>query len=886
MNAAPPMLLDEAQHAAALERLAVQALAEGDLAAAWRHADRRCRIAPVAGAHHFTLRADASYRVGAHREALVDLARALELEPDDLAANRRMLAWAVGEAQQAAARILLRRDTDPDVLATAIRLLKRPRGSAFAGAAATDAMVTGWAAWAGTIGPKVTIEDGDRAEVTTVEENGDHPLAACLGHAASFALARPRSAWAQTLRITLGRRTLFDASLRPNDMSQGRALPFPLWENEGEPDACAGGRPTVTVVVPVYSDYESTKTCLNSVAAELARVPAARAIVVNDATPEPRIAALAAQLSGIPAFTSLTNPRNLGFAGAVNRALNVTPHGDVVLLNADTVLPPGSLARLAAAARSAPDIGTATPLSNNGDFTSFPVPFRINPLPSYDEICFIDQAAAAANDGHVIDMPNGIGFCLYITRACLDAVGPLCADYQRGYLEDVEFCLRAAALGFRNVCAASVFIGHASTRPFAADRRSPGVQNINVVETRFPRHWAACAAFVAADPLRTSRAAVEHALAGACAGAHLVVSGAGGLRPAAEARARELCAQGTPALIVECRTIAGGHRIGFINPTQGLPQSLAFDLPRDRAALSDFLGRAKPARVEIADPKNTPANLLGLRALRGVPFDLLVLDAGLGCRRGTFLGRDGQVCSGLEGSAPCGECLSADGKSRRPEAWQRRCRAMARRAERILAPDPRAQEFATRFLVDRSITEWPVAAAGDVTAGDAPAVEQDDMDGPWPRYSFGILAAGDNAAEHCLMRNLIQELRRHGPVPTLVVIGRTLDDLGLMRLGGVCVTGTAEPGEHPRILRQYGVRRLLLGTRRPLFGHPAIAHASARSQVPLAFFDWSLGKIPARPGDLALDPRADDAEVAAALIRWWPAQAPMHERESVEAAAS
>ena len=80
---ADPMLLDEAQHAAALERLAVRALAEGEVAAAWRYADRRCRIAPVAKAHHFTLRAEASHRTGAHVEALSDLSRALELAPDD-----------------------------------------------------------------------------------------------------------------------------------------------------------------------------------------------------------------------------------------------------------------------------------------------------------------------------------------------------------------------------------------------------------------------------------------------------------------------------------------------------------------------------------------------------------------------------------------------------------------------------------------------------------------------------------------------------------------------------------------------------------------------------------------------------------------------------------
>jgi GT2 family glycosyltransferase len=47
------------------------------------------------------------------------------------------------------------------------------------------------------------------------------------------------------------------------------------------------------------------------------------------------------------------------------------------------------------------------------------------------------------NTGLAVDVPNGIGFCLYVTRRCLDEVGLLSEAFQRGYLEDVDFCLRA-----------------------------------------------------------------------------------------------------------------------------------------------------------------------------------------------------------------------------------------------------------------------------------------------------------------------------------------------------------------------------------------------------------------------------------------------------------
>ena len=116
-----------------------------------------------------------------------------------------------------------------------------------------------------------------------------------------------------------------------------------------------------------------------------------------------------------------------------------------MLLNSDTIVPPGFVERLAAVAHSAPDIGTVTPLSNNGDICSFPTPNDVNPMQGYEQILGIDRVASTANAGDAIDVPSGIGFCLYITRRCLDAVNELSESFERGYLEDVDLCLRARA---------------------------------------------------------------------------------------------------------------------------------------------------------------------------------------------------------------------------------------------------------------------------------------------------------------------------------------------------------------------------------------------------------------------------------------------------------
>ena len=78
----------------------------------------------------------------------------------------------------------------------------------------------------------------------------------------------------------------------------------------------------------------------------------------------------------------IRNPRNLGFAASVNIGLRAAAGHDVVLLNSDTMVPPGWLDELCAVAYGAPDIGTVTPLSNDGSILSYPNQFDVSRLPS------------------------------------------------------------------------------------------------------------------------------------------------------------------------------------------------------------------------------------------------------------------------------------------------------------------------------------------------------------------------------------------------------------------------------------------------------------------------------------------------------------------------
>jgi GT2 family glycosyltransferase len=670
-------ILDEPHHQS-LELAAASALAGGDCATAFRLADRRCRIAPPPEPHSFVLRGLAAYRMGERSAAIADIAKALELAPDDVAANRRMLAWAQGAQRASAAKALIGADAAPDTLRKAVEVLLADGQRRLAQATVLDDRIEGWAFWRDDAPLEVAIADQSGCTTALIERDPLHPLSD-LGHAARFVLARPRSSEPQSVTLSIAGRTFHSLRAPANERPARPQRDRPSRSN-------AVGQPSVSVIVPVYGDFDATQTCLETLFAALDHSPRHRAVIVDDATPDPRIAAYLATLQGRPRVTLLTNRSNLGFVGSINRALAAVGDGDVILLNADTIVPPGFIDRLVAAAYSSADIGAATPFSNHGEFTSFPAPNIFNPLASPAEIVKIDAVAAMRNRDRVVDIPSGIGFCLYVTRACLDAVGPLSEDFHRGYLEDVDLCLRARERGFRSVCATSVYVGHAGSRSFAQEKRALVVRNLRVLERRFPSHRPECAAFMLADPLRTARQSIERALAPAARRPILLVTGAGAVGAVALARARQLASQGRTAMIVEARRGAGGTKARVFDPAGGLPQSIQFGLssPSERAALIAYVRGLRTARMEILDPGALPMSLMRLLLALDVPHDMFIADAGLLDRRG-------------EGLA------SIAARSDTAPSWRVGWREIADKAKRILAPCGQAQAFAATLLPQRKI---------------------------------------------------------------------------------------------------------------------------------------------------------------------------------------
>ena len=270
----------------------------------------------------------------------------------------------------------------------------------------------------------------------------------------------------------------------------------------------AADRRGTAVVIPVHDGGEVALACLRSVRAS---VPdGTKIVVVDDGSTEP---ALIAALDGLAATQEIHVVRHKqaqGFPASANAGIRAARGRDVVLLNSDTLVPPGWLQRLRAAAYSACDIGTVTPLSNHASILSYPGEAGGNPCPDQAATNRLDRLARRANGGDVVDIPVGVGFCLYLRRDCLAETGAFRAElFAQGYGEENDLCLRARRLGWRNVALPGLFIGHLGGASFGSRARHLRARNEKIIERLHPGHDALIQDFIARDPLAEARRRID-----------------------------------------------------------------------------------------------------------------------------------------------------------------------------------------------------------------------------------------------------------------------------------------------------------------------------------------------------------------------------------------
>jgi GT2 family glycosyltransferase len=222
----------------------------------------------------------------------------------------------------------------------------------------------------------------------------------------------------------------------------------------------APGEPVVDVIVPIYNGRDETLRCLYSVLAAAQKTPY-RLVVVDDHSPDIELRMAMEKLSARGFIELYKTPTNQGFVAACNLGMRLHRDRDVVLLNSDTEVHNDWLDRLRGAALRTRQVATVTPLSNNAEICSYPCSCKNNQRTLEIGDAELDAMAAGINAGKEVEIPTGVGFCMYARRACLDEIGLFDLEkFGSGYGEENDLCRRALSAGWRSILAPNIFVRH------------------------------------------------------------------------------------------------------------------------------------------------------------------------------------------------------------------------------------------------------------------------------------------------------------------------------------------------------------------------------------------------------------------------------------------
>ena len=492
--------------------------------------------------------------------------------------------------------------------------------------------------------------------------------------------------------------------------------------------------PAIDIVVPVYNAAADLRQCVDSVLQHTEGDY--RLLLIDDASTDAAIGAYFGELEmrRLPQLMLLANARNLGFTLTANRGIEAAREGaDVVLLNSDAIVTSGWLEALARCVHSDPAIATATPFSNNAEICSLPRFCENNVWqPGRDPEPMAHALRHAAVPSYP-DLPTGVGFCMYIRRETLDAIGAFDPVFGLGYGEENDFCMRAAAAGYRNVLCDDAFVLHTGGGSFGDKRSDLARRNGAILVERHPSYDALVRDFIAADPLRPLRELAlsqYRILASDAMGILHIIHGRGG---GTEYHARSLIAA-SGADFRHYLLMIDGDEILLEEPDDGAVRSYDFTRLAGESWSAFLGGICERFRIDLVHLHNISGGRDGVAealATHGIAYGYTVHDLSFACPTITFLDARNAYCGAVTDPAVCNACLAAHPAFAGTDIvrWRESHGALLAGAVFVIAPSQWASAILRRYFPHCVVdviphAAWSGAARPDAVA--APLAMSDD----------------------------------------------------------------------------------------------------------------------------------------------------------------
>jgi hypothetical protein len=215
----------------------------------------------------------------------------------------------------------------------------------------------------------------------------------------------------------------------------------------------------IVISIINYRTPQLTSECVGSVLDQIEEIDA-EIVIVDNQSGDGSVAALEAWMSGLPSGAPVRlvrSPTNSGFSGGHNQGMAAVPAAYYLVLNSDTVLRPGFMARILDEARSHSEAGFIAPRLEGEDGTvqnscfRFPGPLSefirgANTGPVTRALKAYDVSLGPAPEPAEIDWASFA--CILLNGTMVREIGPMDEDFFL-YFEDAEYCLRARRAGWR-----------------------------------------------------------------------------------------------------------------------------------------------------------------------------------------------------------------------------------------------------------------------------------------------------------------------------------------------------------------------------------------------------------------------------------------------------
>ncbi len=253
---------------------------------------------------------------------------------------------------------------------------------------------------------------------------------------------------------------------------------------------------TVCAIVVNYNSGRRLGSCLRNLS--LARVDlldeiALEVRVIDNASADESGEQLASMFTGVRGFSFSLEERNLGFAGAINKAAAETAADALLILNPDTLIHADAIRALASEMKRQPEIGALAPILTSldgelqrsytlrrfptigttlielfGIHRIFPSNVWTRKLYMLDDPVienYLERIESNVNEPGensekplLVDQPAAA--CLLVRKSAFDAVEGFSEQYWPAWFEDVDFCKRLRTKGFLSAITNSASVLH------------------------------------------------------------------------------------------------------------------------------------------------------------------------------------------------------------------------------------------------------------------------------------------------------------------------------------------------------------------------------------------------------------------------------------------